>query len=62
MSKFLTLNHYQQQTAKTAVYPGQGTLLGLTYTLLGLAGEAGETVEQLKKSFRDDGVTAETFG
>ena len=51
-----TFTGYQEAATKTAVYPGQGAFLGLTYATLGLAGEAGETVEQVKKTWRDDGV------
>jgi NTP pyrophosphatase (non-canonical NTP hydrolase) len=47
---------YQQLATETAVYPGQGSLQGLTYAVLGLAGEAGETAEQVKKTWRDDGT------
>lgn len=46
--------HYQQQTQITAVYPGQGTTLGLAYVMLGLCGETGGVAEHVKKSIRDD--------
>jgi NTP pyrophosphatase (non-canonical NTP hydrolase) len=55
-------NQYQKDAIVTAAYPGQGSLMGLAYASLGLTGEAGETVEQVKKTWRDDGVTVETFG
>jgi NTP pyrophosphatase (non-canonical NTP hydrolase) len=57
-----TFDEYQEQAVVTAAYPGQGSLMGLAYASLGLTGEAGETVEQVKKTWRDDGVTVETFG
>lgn len=48
-------NDYQAATQETAIYPGQGSLAGLVYVALGLAGEAGETCENVKKLIRDDG-------
>lgn len=50
----LTLDTYQNDAAKTAVYPGQGTSLGLLYCALKLAGEAGEVAENVGKALRDD--------
>jgi NTP pyrophosphatase (non-canonical NTP hydrolase) len=47
---------YQEKAAETAVYPGQGTFIGLSYAVMGLNGEAGETAEQVKKMWRDDGA------
>ncbi len=44
---------YQQEAAKTAIYPGRGTLKGLEYAVLGLCGEAGEVANKLKKVLRD---------
>ena len=38
----MDLNEYQNLARHTAIYPGQGTITGLTYTILGLVGEAGE--------------------
>lgn len=56
----LTFDAYQKQALTTAFYPGQGTLAGLNYTVLGLSGEAGEIPNKLKKVFRDDnGVLTE---
>lgn len=55
----LDLNSYQKQATATAIYPGQGGLIGLTYAALGLNGEAGETGEQVKKIWRDDVVNIE---
>lgn len=50
-----TLDHYQQVATKSAIYPGQGTPLGLTYVALKLNGEAGEFAEHVGKAMRDDG-------
>lgn len=44
---------YQRGTATTAIYPGQGTWVGLAYVSLGL-GEAGELQGKVKKLMRDD--------
>lgn len=52
MSK-LTLNEYQIAAEKTAVYPGRGGIP--IYAALGLAGEAGEVCDHIKKAIRDDG-------
>lgn len=50
----LTMNQYQELTAETAIYPYIGGLKYL-YPALGLPGEVGEVVEQIKKAVRDDG-------
>lgn len=51
-----TFNDYQARSGETAIYPGQGTIMGLTYVGLGL-GEAGEVQGKIKKILRDnDGV------
>lgn len=50
----MDFNIYQQGAAKTAIYTGQGTLVGLFYTVLGLAGEAGEVANKVSKILRDD--------
>jgi len=44
---------YQSNTAKTAIYPGKGGIIGLLYCALGL-GEAGEFQGKVKKVLRDD--------
>ena len=49
-----TFRGYQESATQTAVYPGQGEFMGLVYAVLGLVGEAGETAEQVKKTWRDD--------
>jgi NTP pyrophosphatase (non-canonical NTP hydrolase) len=51
----LSFTEYQVITASTAIYPGQGTSLGLSYVTLGLVGEAGEIANKVKKVLRDDG-------
>ncbi len=51
MSQILTFNTYQQEARKTAIYPAEHCR---TYPALGLAGEAGEVCEKVKKILRDD--------
>lgn len=46
----MKLNEYQNAAMTTAVYPEDQ---GLTYTILGLASEAGELAGKLKKQIRD---------
>lgn len=50
----LTFNDYQEMTQATAIYPGQGEVMGLAYVGLGL-GEAGEIQGKIKKILRDSG-------
>ena len=56
----LSLNEYQAAAASTAIYPESEdiqSIIGLSYTALGLAGEAGEISNKVKKILRDnDGV------
>lgn len=47
----LTFKEYQEGTAKTAIYPEEKAL---EYTALGLAGEAGEIANKVKKMIRGD--------
>lgn len=50
------LNDYQKSATKSAIYPGVGTMMGLSYVLHKLAGEAGEANEHFGKAQRDDGL------
>jgi len=48
------LDFYQTIATKSAIYPGQGTPLGLIYVALKTNGEAGEFAEHVGKAMRDD--------
>lgn len=48
----LTFVEFQEKAKGTAVYP-QGTDEGLYYAVMGLAGEAGEVANKVKKLIRD---------
>lgn len=50
----MKMNDYQSASGATAIYPGQGEALGLAYVTLGLAGEAGEIANKVKKILRDN--------
>jgi len=52
------LDEYQKIATKSAIYPGQGTPLGLAYVALKLNGEAGEFAEHVGKAMRDDALLA----
>jgi NTP pyrophosphatase (non-canonical NTP hydrolase) len=49
----MDLNDYQSQALRTAIFPNRGN--NFTYPALGLAGEAGEVADKLKKVIRDNG-------
>jgi len=51
----LSLNEYQTEAKDTRVYKecGQGTIGAVAYCALGLAGEAGEVANKVKKLIRD---------
>lgn len=55
----MEFNDYQKEARKTAIYPNLGK--NFVYPTLGLAGEAGEVAEKVKKIIRDGNgeVTAE---
>jgi NTP pyrophosphatase (non-canonical NTP hydrolase) len=55
MSDDFTFDNYQALAAKTAMYPGRDADAVAPYPALGLAGEAGEVCEHIKKAIRDDG-------
>ncbi len=57
----MTMNQYQSAAAKTAIYNSTHSVL---YPALGLAGEAGEVANKVKKMIRDNnfdrqGIAAE---
>lgn len=51
----MTFDEYEEIVAQTAIYPGAGggDVEALSYTALGLTGEAGEFAEKIKKFLRD---------
>lgn len=55
---------FQARALETAVYPREKLAQGVTYCALGLAGEAGEVANKVKKMLRDDNgiVTDERHG
>jgi len=48
----MTFNEYQDACHETAIYPRE---VALAYLSLGLAGEAGELANKVKKIYRDHG-------
>jgi len=49
----MNFQEYQEKSRKTALYPNVGE--NFIYPTLGLAGEAGEVAEKVKKVIRDKG-------
>lgn len=49
----MNFQEYQEKSRKTAIYPKAGE--NYIYPTLGLAGEAGEVAEKIKKILRDNG-------
>ena len=58
MSQWYEFDAYQDFTDSTAVYPAR---LGLEYTALGLASEAGEFAGKVKKAIRDNTYDADAM-
>ena len=50
-TEFYHFDEYQYEAGDTATYPNKGD--NLYYPALGLAGEAGEVCEKIKKIYRD---------
>jgi NTP pyrophosphatase (non-canonical NTP hydrolase) len=50
----MTFDEYQREAADTAVYSRDTEIIALVYTTLGLAGEAGELANKVKKILRDN--------
>lgn len=55
-----TFEDYETAAVSTAIYPGQGTAVGLMYCALKLNGEAGELAEHVGKAMRDDDLVGVT--
>jgi len=54
----MTFQEYQDEARKTAIYPNKDN--NFIYPTLGLAGEAGEVAEKIKKVIRDgNGIVSE---
>ena len=55
----MNFQEYQEKSRKTALYPNIGS--NFVYPTLGLAGEAGEVAEKIKKVIRDkEGIIDDT--
>lgn len=57
--KDMTLSSYQKVAASTAIYPTQHAII---YPALGLAGEAGEVANKVKKIIRDGKLDKAALG
>jgi NTP pyrophosphatase (non-canonical NTP hydrolase) len=55
-SRYNVFDLYQETATKSAIYPGQGTPLGLAYVALKMNGEAGEFAEHVGKAMRDENL------
>ena len=53
MSNYMTFNEYQTKSKETAIFPDKDNIF--IYCALGIAGEAGEVSEKIKKIWRDKG-------
>lgn len=53
----MNLSFYQEQAITTAVYPQETSVM---YPAMGLAGEAGEVLNKIKKVYRDKGGVFDT--
>lgn len=54
----MSFNKYQELAEETAIYPKEGKII---YPALGLAGEAGEVANKIKKLIRDEGLLTKDF-
>ena len=52
----MLLSEWREWRRAITAYPGQGTFSGIIYCALGL-GEAGECIGEIKKMWRDDGLS-----
>jgi len=50
----MEFDEYQKKTKETAIYPRDNPVVALSYATLGLAGEAGEIANKVKKIIRDN--------
>ncbi len=50
----MDFNEYQKQASQTATFEGKQEEFKLMYLALGIAGEAGEIAEKIKKIIRND--------